>query len=395
MDRLLPRLAAAVVALICLLPRGLAAQITPVGLAVRADTLSQYDPICPHLAVGPERSFEIAWEYGGLFSFNAAFGRHFSPSGEPSSGAQVQLLSSGPFNFAVVDRVAALPDGFQVFLRQGHTTQPPDNLLQPLDRNGDPVGPAELLRIKRQILVGPGGDLYTTFYLTGPQKLGTQRVAPDGSPQGPRIFLNSRPISDSTVTLAPFSDGEFVAGWNGFTVGARPRQVLRARLFHDGRPLGQDFDLNAIAAGTAGQPPRLSQLFLAMAPSTQGFAAVWVIQDAAADSSIHLRFFDASGRPRTPEIVAVPGAHGVELQSAALDGAGSLLLLWRPQLQTVLRARLFSAATGAPLGPVFPVARTATYTCGDLAWTGDSWLITYRANSDDGKGAIVWRRFTE
>jgi hypothetical protein len=158
--------------------------------------------------------------------------------------------------------------------------------------------------------------------------------------------------------------------------------------------VGQDFDLNAVAAGTAGQPPRLSQLLLATAPSTQGFAAVWVVQDAAVNSSIHLRFFDASGRPRTPESVAVPGAHGVELQDAALDGAGNLLLLWRPPIQRLLRARLFSP-TGASLGPPYEVVRTGSFTCGAVAWAGDSWIVAYRAMGDGDRGAIVWRRFTE
>jgi hypothetical protein len=393
MDRLLPRLVSAVVLLICLLPRGLAAQIMPVGPAVRSDTLTGLNPSCPQLAVGSDRSFEVVWDYGA-FSINTAFGRHFSPAGEPSSDAQVQIgPGGGPYNFVVLDRVTALPDGFQVFLQRSNTTRPPDNLLQRLDLNGDPVAEAELLGIKTQILVGPGGDLYASFYQAVPKKLGIQRVAPDGTPRGPQIVLNSRPVSNAVIKLSSFGDGDFVAGWYGVVGDTRPRQVLRARLIHKGMPVGQDFDLSAISGRVA--PPGITSFHLVTGPSSHAFAAVWEAPDAASRPSIHLRFFDPSGRPRTSEIVAVPSGQGIEIQAAAFDAAGNLLLLWRPQLQTVLRARLFSAATGAPLGPLFPVARTATYTCGDLAWTGDSWLITYRANGDDGKSAIVWRRFTE
>jgi hypothetical protein len=102
----------------------------------------------------------------------------------------------------------------------------------------------------------------------------------------------------------------------------------------------------------------------------------------------------ANGRPRTPETVAVPSAPAFMTFSAALDGAGNLLLLWRPPIQTVLRARLFSATTGAPLGPAYQLDSLGAFACGDVAWAGDSWILAYRTPGDEGHGAIVWRRFT-
>lgn len=63
MERTLPRLPA-LIALGCLtLSQCLAAQITPAGPEVRADSGFFSGPSCPYLAVAPDRSFEIAWRW--------------------------------------------------------------------------------------------------------------------------------------------------------------------------------------------------------------------------------------------------------------------------------------------------------------------------------------------
>lgn len=93
--------------------------------------------------------------------------------------------------------------------------------------------------------------------------------------------------------------------------------------------------------------------------------------------------------------MAVPSAPVFLIFSAALDSAGNLLLLWQPPIGNVLRARLFSVATGAPLGPAYQLGPLGNFACGDVAWAGDSWLVAYRTMGDDGHGALVWRRFTE
>jgi hypothetical protein len=345
--------------------------------------------------MGRDRSFEIVWDSSAFF-IHKAFGRHFSPGGGPSSGGQIQIVQSGPDNsIATGSSDAAPPNGFQVILRRIDTTQPRDYIRQRLDLNGNPVGPAELLGIKPQLLLGPGGDLYTTFYQAGLKGLGLQRMAPDGTPRGPGIVVSTRPIERVTATLARFANGDFLVGWVGLSEEPEPRQVLRARFVHQGVPVGQELDLNTVAGGLPGRPPHLGEPLLVTARSSQEFAAVWTVHDPAAGTSIHLRFFDPSGRPRGPEIVAVPSAKWVHFHSAALDDAGHLFLLWTPPTPGALRARLFSADTGAPLGGAYPLGRFGTYTCGEVAWAGDSWIVAYRATGDGRRGAIVWRRFKE
>ena len=188
-----------------------------------------------------------------------------------------------------------------------------------------------------------------------------------------------------------------MAMWTGVSVarrGAPARKVLRARILRQGKPVGQDFDVNVSPGGPPNGRPILFDTRVISDPSGDGFAAVWKVLGDAFNVSVHLRFFDASGRPRTSEIVAVPSAPRVNFFAADFDNAGNLLLLWRPPLDGILRTRLFAAATGAPLGPAFQIGpNPAPATCGDAAWTGDSWVIAYRTSSDGGQGAIVWRRF--
>jgi hypothetical protein len=392
MDRNPLRLAAAV-AVIGFLPHGLAAQITPAGPEVRADT-DIYAPYCPHLAVGSDRSFEIVWDYNSLGD-QSVHGRHFSASGEPTDPMQVRMVGGDFYLYTLADFVTSTPQGFQVFTTtlDSQLEIPPSHDRRRLDRNGVPLGPAEPVKLTTLYRIGPDGTLYSVFSQPQAKNLVIRPVLPDGTPQGPRIVLNTRSIDLPFPVLGSLSGGDFVVVWSGVARGKGSPQVIRGRIVRNGVPVGQDFDVNTMPLRYE-VPPSAIKILAAGAPSGGGFAVVWVVEDAAATRSIHLRFFDPSGRPRTPEVVAVPSAHLVTLESAALDSAGNLLLLWTPPIQTVLRARLFSATTGAPLGPAYQLS-PGGFPCGEVAWAGDSWIITYRASSDVDHSQILWRRFTE
>ena len=381
-----------------LAPLSLAAQLSPRGPEQRADTRLDLSPSCPHLGVTAHGTFEIAWDYDGLGDF-LAYGRHFDPAGVPTDIEQSPLGPSGSFdNYNMVEFVTALPTGFQVFITNFDAIfeHPPVRYRQQLDLNGD-VGPLERLRISTVPVVGPEGSLYIPFYQALQKNLAIQEVTADGTLQGRRIVLTSRPIAQpSFPQLAPQHGVNFVVAWNGVSVEKRARQVLRGRVVRQGVPFGAgDFDINTLPGGHAGASPFLGGPVVASSPNTGSFAVAWTVADAAGNTSIHLRFFDATGKPLTPETVAVPSAKPVFLVSAALDDDGHLLLLWQPPLAGVLRARLFTAASGAPLGAAFQLNNAADYDCGNVAWAGDSWLITWLALDDGGKHAVVWRRFTE
>jgi hypothetical protein len=262
------------------------------------------------------------------------------------------------------------------------------------------VGPPEALKPGARFVAGPDGRLYVSQYQAVAKNLTLVPASPSGKPQGDRIVLNTRSIDSPLPArqIAPLDGGDSVALWTGVSVakrGAPARQVLRARILRRGKPVGQDFDVNTLPGGAPGGRPILFDPQVVSDPSGGGFAVVWRVWGDAFNFSVHMRFFDASARPRTSEIVAVPSALNVYLFSAAFDDAGHLLLLWRPPLDVVLRARLFASATGAPLGPAFQIGPSpGPANCGDAAWAGDSWVITYRApGGDGGQSVVVWRRF--
>ncbi|MFL6233679.1 MAG: hypothetical protein ACJ76N_11140, partial [Thermoanaerobaculia bacterium] len=246
MDRTLPRLAA--VALACLISsRGLAAQITPVGPEVRADTFLLDGPSCPLLAVGPDRSFEIVWDYNSLGD-QSVHGRHYSASGEPTSPTQVKIVQGNFYDYAVVSAITPSPDGFQVFYTIIDTQLefPPADFRQRLDLNGALVGPAERIKPDTRVLAGPEGALYAAYYQARAKNLFIQPVLPDGTSRGRRIVLNTRAIDQPSPQLAPLSGDDFAVVWSGVATGKRPRQVIRGRIVRDGVPTGQDFDVNTV-----------------------------------------------------------------------------------------------------------------------------------------------------
>ena len=350
--------------------------------------------------MAPDGSFEILWDYqdsGDVF----AYGRHYSPDGEPTDPAPVQISRIGENLYhPQIEFATAIPDGFQVFIAKTDSpfNGPIFHFRQRLDSAGAPVGPPEALKPGTRFVIGPDGRLYASQYQAAAKNLTLEPVSAAGKPLGARIVLNTRSIDSPFLApqLASLGGGDSVAVWTGVTVakrGAPARQVLRARIIRQGTPVGQDFDIHNFPGGAPGERPILFDPQVVSDPSG-GFAVVWRVGDAAFNVSVRLRFFASSARPRTPEILAVPSAPKVDYFAADLDDAGHLLLLWRPPLDGVLRARLFASASGAPLGPAFQIGRNPDPpTCGDAAWAGDSWLITYRSPVTSDQSVVVWRRF--
>jgi hypothetical protein len=390
------------------------AQLVPAGPETRVDTVPA-GPTCPHLAVAPDGSSEIAWDYSGFTPFTVE-GRHYAPDGTPTDPQQVRLGSVGSFyDTTTAYLVSPVSSGFQVLFHHFDETleNPPVIRRQLLDPAGQPVGTSGAVgdTATRWVWPGPGDILYAGSYKAAAKTLVLWQVGPTGKPTGPKIVVNERPIDAPNLRIVPLNGQEFVAVWNGISVakrGAPARQVIRARRFRLGAPQGKEIDVNVARGGAPGMPPFLpSGLAVAADPAASGFAVAWGVADAAGtatpNASIRLRFFGAPGRPAGPEVMATPGGQGVTLAGAAFDDAGKLLLLWRPPIRTSLRARLFQS-TG-PVSPVFQVNSPAAGpfdlpACGDLAWNGDSWLVSWRAGRSDqgldgGAAAIFLRRFAE
>jgi hypothetical protein len=404
-----------VLVLTVLASRGLAAQPVPTGPETRVDTIAAL-PVCPRLAVAPDRSFEVVWSSDEFPPFTPQ-GRHYAADGTPTDPGQVQTSGVGDFyDTPTVYLVSPLADGFRMLFDLFDETleHPPSTLFQHLDRAGHPAGPAVVVAgaSPRWVWPGPGGLLYAGSYQARQKALVIQQVASTGRPTGPRITVNDQPVDNPHLQIVPLNGRDFVAVWTGISVATRrspARQVIRARRFRAGAPDGKEFDVNVSPGGRTGAPPFFVGTIVAADPQTGGFAVAWMISDAIntthPSSSIHLRFFGAPGRPASPEVTATPPGLLLSLAGAAFDGSGNLLLLWRPPLRNVLRARIFRFADGSagPAGPAFQVNSEASGPfdspgCGDLAWTGDSWWIVWSAGrsdsgTDGGADAVFLRRF--
>ena len=378
------------------LPRQLAAQITPAGPEVRVDTLGGGHPDCPAIGAAPDGSFEIAW--GDTLSQDVE-GRHYEADGTPTEPFESRLATVNGSPAALA--VTPVANGFRVLIESaddiGH--RPPKFYQRRVDRDGDPVGgPPRSIGAPGTdwISAGPGGTLFAGVYNPARHRLSVQKVDDDGKPGGKSYLLNSRPIDARAIPrIVPLADGGWVAVFMGHSLaapGSPARQVIRARRFDAaGRPAGPDFDLDP-SLGAPGSSPALDFRYLVVAADPAGgFAVSW-----EREQRLQLAFFSAAG-VRAGLSYQIVGAPSVVPVSAAFDNAGRLLLLYGLEDgSSSLRGRLFSSS--AILESLSPSSAASgsffLASCGEAAWTGDSWLITWAGRRLDGRSsAIFMRRF--
>jgi hypothetical protein len=375
-------------------PRGLAAQLAPLGPEVQLATGNS--PERPVLAVQPAGASVIAWD-----DLPAQVFAHYVAAGAEPGPEAPALLWTGAT--PEVDAVTATPQGFDV---QWHVLNDLGETTAFYRRHLSSLGVPDP---GRPVRLGRGGidwvwNLGGTQYLAGwtlPNKHGiaARRLTAAGRPTGPELRLNSRGVEAPDTVVVPLVRGGFVAVWRGeIELGEGQDltlKVLRARVFSPaGRPLGPDFDVNTIPPGIGETVPALSSQFQVAAAPGGGFAVSWEL-----GQTIYLRFFDAAGSAREPEIPAVTAEGAFAPESMAFDNQGNLLLLWSRFLDhSDLLIQLFDPQK-TPLGAAREVRSAAsgefdTPRQGSVAWAGDSWLVTWLAGAtgqDDR--AIFVRRF--
>ncbi len=380
-------------------PRGLAAQLAPVG--PEAQLPANDSPERPVLAIQPGGGYTVAWDdlTNRVFS-------HFVAAGDEAPGAATVFVGDG--GPAEADSVTATAKGFEVLWHVVNGDgEPVAFYRRHLDPQGVPAPgkPVLLARGGVDWVWDLGGQKYLSGWFLDPkQAIGARFLSPSGQPAGPVLRLSSRPVDDPTVTVEPLTDGGFVAVWFGTRRDKDQAEkeeeegginVLRARRFNaSGQPLGPDFDVNTTPPGPGETAPFLNPQFQVAAAPGGGFAVSWAL-----DQTIYLRYFDAAGKALTPEVPAVADPSAFAPVSMAFDDRGSLLLLWLQYLDnTDLQAQRFDPH-GAPLGASQRVRSAASNEFdapleGDVAWAGDSWLITWVASTADGSSRGVFvRRF--
>jgi hypothetical protein len=242
-----------------------------------------------------------------------------------------------------------------------------------------------------------GNGFMSGWPLPGKHGIAARRLATSGEWTGPELRLNSRPIDrPAGVSVLGLADASFVAVWLGIPPGSHGTAALRARRFSPtGKPLGPDFDVNTIPLG--GLDSSWAAFKVAAAPGG-GFAVAWLIHQAT-----YLRWFNTAGAPLGPEVMATTSENPEGIpESMAFDGTGDLVLLCS-QEDDALQLRLFDPQ-GKPVGPPVdvnsdfnddPWGRSVPLE-GDLAWTGDSWIVTWVASIFPyDQNAIFVRRFAK
>jgi hypothetical protein len=357
----------------------------------------------PVVAAQPGGPYVIAWDDDSSAYNEGSFTYRYTPAGQNPAGVDPGTGYDSiysPTGAPSVDSITAGREGFDVIWRAFQYHGPAFFYRAHLNLQGQRVGKPVRL-----------GDAFTEWawqvkgngFMAGrslPSKHGiaARRLTASGQWTGPETRLNSRlvdrPVSVSVVGLA---DASFVAVWLGALPGSPGTAVVRARRFSpSGKPLGPDFDVNALPLGFF-DPSSLdfgSTLKVAAAPGG-GFAVAWGIFQGA-----YVRWFNASGIPLGPERRAsAAGDFFAYPEDMAFDNQGNLVLLWSLDYEN-LQLRLFDPQ-GTPQGP--PVDASSDVSeepqrpfGGGLAWTGDSWLVTWVAGIFPYDQSLIFvRRFTK
>ena len=328
----------------------------------------------------------------------------------PTDPSEVFLASLD--YYPVVLDVSPISTGFRALMEVIDDLGAPSKFYRRgIDPGGAPVGtprPVGVTGTTDWVSSGPGDTVFAGTYNAALRRLSLRKVNSRGVPVGTTYILNTRPIdAQARPRIATLAGGGWVAVFTGYSIaspGVPARQVIRARRFNAADvPLGPDFDVNSIPAGAPGLAPflGLSEVVVAGGPAG-GFAVSWHL--IGGGDRLFLRFFKATGVPAAPETLIATSDLSVYPLSAAFDGSGRLLLLWATTLNTpptfppALQARLYKPS-GIPAGPEFSPASAASGAfnqpfCGDLAWAGGSWLITWTAQrASQQPSAIFVRRF--
>lgn len=370
-------------------PRGLAAQLVPVGPEI--DLRAAIWPNTPFVAVQPDGSYLVAWDEG-FDSHLGVFYRYVAPGGPSEDDKWPPTIASpNEEGYPSVDAVTATPRGFDVLWREPDSlsSKPEAFYRQHLNLKGVPEGkPIRLGGAGTEwVWHVRGNGFMAGWTLRGKRGIAARRLSSTGQRTGPELRLNSRPVDNPKAVVLGVADGGFLAVWLGVAPGPAKSLVLRARRFSPaGKPLGPDFDVNTVPLGPA---DLYFPVFRVAAAPSGGFAVAWTSTRPGQLDTISLRLFNAAGAALGPEIPVVgpePIEDGYEPlpESLAFDNAGNLLLLWVDwRHDDGLRLQLFDPL-GTPLGTPVGVRSEASDIFeapwgGNVAWAGSSWLVAWGA----------------
>ena len=372
---------------------GLTAELSPVGGVIELPLGTFSDR--PRLAAQPSGDYVLGISSSCVSPGEGAFYRYVAAGGNPSPVFRDwQEIGGRRYGTMLgLDTITATAVGFDLVWYP--CAEEPDSpkvfYRSHLDLRGKVVGRPTRLG-NADWIWQLGEDFLAGWMRPRQDAIEARRLTTSGAPAGGLLRLNSLPVKASHARALPLAGGGFLAIW----FGGLPRSnasVLRVRRFSAaGEPLGPEVDLNTLPGALRTYSCCVDPFVVATDPYG-GFAVAWILDDV-----LYVRFLDALGTPKGPEVeVATSGYLGWP-SSLAFDPAGNLLLLWG-DLDSDLQLQLLDGS-GRPLGPprrLNDERRSEVETIlGNVAWGGDSWLVAWNAAIYPfDQGTTFFRRFAD
>ena len=354
MNSLRSRSAMAVALVAWLVPVGVAAQKTPVGLEFQVNAVTTGSQRLASVAADADGDFVVAWDIFDQDGYNyGVFARRFSSSGAPLGGE------------------------FQV---NTYTTEQQLNPVAAINASGD--------FIIAWFSTGQGG--------TGQDGAGggifARRFSSAGAAVGGEFQINSFTADyqrNPTVALA--SSGAFLIAWQSNLQDGESWGVFARRFSSAGAALAAEFQVNGKTTLYQGNPSSV------VAPNGD-IAVVWESngQDGSAYGIFGRRFSSAGAFLATEFRVNGSTTGSERFPAAAADAAGNFLVIWQDYSIKEIFGRRFSS-TGAPLTNQFQVnTYTTSYQqrpAAAAASDGD-FVVVWESTGQDGSGeGIFGQRF--
>ena len=343
----------------------------------------------PMLAAKPDGSFAVTWSRKRPESNPEVVVRTGSATDvldEP------RVLGGGEYP-ALEGHVAPMRDGYSVLWREtifvgGAVRVRYPLFTQLLDESGNPQGPRRELPVLAAIPRPGHGMVAWSGERTG---IRIQALSHEGVPLAPPGHLRIKSFDEFNIIAAP--SGDLVAVWRSQVLRGPDRIHLgywARRLSPLGKPVGAPFQLSP-------RRPRGTRDYLWAALGDDGTLAVATVTAPIATlvpRNLTLRTFDRNGR-RVGGPVAIAGAGTTRsVMALAVAPEGQSLLVWREQGdggEHTGWAQSFSRRA-EPLDAPFQLQSADNpdryvACCGDAAWAGNSWLVTWIGRTSEEAGA--------
>ena len=259
-------------------------------------------------------------------------------------------------------------------------------------------------QISARAAVGPDGSFVVAW--TSVDQAGTgsgqdvyaRRFDPSGLPLGSEFLVNTVTAGTQSLPAIAMSDGlQFVIVWAGRTPEGGGNEIYARRFDGAGQPLGDEFRVNTYSGG--------DESFPVIAMDAEGdFVVTWdTFNPSVGDGyDVYARRFSSAGVPLGDDFVVNTDVPNHDYTSSiAMDDAGNFVVVWHSEFQDGsghgVYGRLFDAS-GQGKGNEFRVNSTTTnhqlFPSVAMVLDGD-FVVAWQSEAQDGSGTGVFaQRFS-